>query len=127
MTNNALTVIDQQIEILIQDHKEYSFNALKEKVELILKDADIFLVDNQVDSKAVDLYLANVIRKRNHIKKEQEKVKITTEIKNTKYALIESICQKLEFENQEEVIKKLEELEKKSIEELKEIDKSIKC
>ena len=46
---------------------------------------------------------------KNNLKTKQEKIKIDN-TKETKYALIEAICKKYEFENQEELIKKIEEL-----------------
>ncbi len=122
MTTDELAIIDQKIEELSNDKKDYSFNSLKEKVENILKEFDIFMIEDELDTKAVDLYLKSVITKRNNIQKEQEKSKIDNS-KQTKYNLIEKICQKYDFQTQEELIKKIEELEKKSNLELYEITK----
>lgn len=124
MTTDDLAVIDKKIEELINDKTEYNFSTLKQKVEDILKDVDIFLLEGNIDTKAVDLYLKNVITKRNNIKKEEEKVKIDNS-KETKYALIESICKKYEFNSQEELIKKIDELQVKTNFELNEINRSM--
>lgn len=123
MVDNEITIIDKKIEELIKDKTEHSFSTLKEKVEEILKNVNLFLVDNELNSKAVDMYLKNVITQRNNIKKNKDKIKLDNS-KETKYTLIESICKKYEFETQEELIKKLEELEKKSNFELNEINNS---
>lgn len=124
MSSDDISIIDKKIEELIQDKNDYSFTSLREKVEVILSSVNIFLVDNQVNTKALDMYLKNVITQRNSIKKEQEKAKLDTS-KKRKYILIESICKKYEFENQEDLIKKIEELEKKTNSELEEINISI--
>lgn len=124
MTTDDLEVIDIKIDALINEKNEYTFTTLKQRVEAILKDVDIFLIDGNLDTKAVDLYLKKVITKRNKIKKEEEKVKID-DSKETKYSLIESICKKYEFSTQEELIKKIDELEKKTNFELNEINNSI--
>lgn len=121
MTSDPLKIIDKKIEELINDKNEYTFVTLREKVIVILKSVDVFTIENELNTKAVDMYLKNVITKRNNLKKEQEKVKLNNN-KETKYALIESICKKYEFDNQEELIKKIEELEKKTNLELKEIN-----
>ena len=122
MSKDDLGIIENKIEKLIKDKTYYEFSALKEKVEEILKSVDIFLLDNEVNQKAVDLYLKNVITKKNKIKKEQEKNKIIKD-KEEKYTLIEAICKKHEFETQEELIEKIEELEKKTNLELSQINK----
>ena len=124
MTTDSITLIDKKIKELIKDDTEYSFITLKEKVEEILKSVDMFLLDNELNTKAVDMYLKNVITQRNNIKKEQEKSKLDNS-KETKYILIEAICKKCAFESQEELIFKVEELEKKTNFELNEINNSI--
>lgn len=124
MTTDELAIIDKKILELINDKTNYSFTILREKVEDILRSVDIFLVEDEPDQKAVDLYLKNVITKRNDIAKQQEKAKID-ESKETKYALIESICKKCEFQTQEELIKKIDELEKKTNFELNELNNSM--
>lgn len=121
---NELEIINKKIDQLINDTTEYGFKPLKQKVEEILKSVEIFMIDKELDKKAVDLYLKNVITQRNNIKKEQEKSKID-DSKQTKYSLIESICKKLEFETQEMLIKKVEELEKKTNLELNQINNSL--
>ncbi|XPV53563.1 MAG: hypothetical protein ACNI3H_00360 [Halarcobacter ebronensis] len=114
MYTDDIVVIDKKIDELIKDKTLYNFDTLKQKVALILNGVDMFMVDGVLDLKAVDLYLKKVITKRNEIQKEQEKSKLKLdETPQTKYALIEAICQKCEFETQEELIKKIEELEKK--------------
>lgn len=124
MTTDELSIIDKKIDELSNDKTQYSFNTLKEKVKEILKNVDIFLVDGETDSKAVDLYLKSVITKRNEIQKLEEKNKIDNS-QQTKYNLIEKICKKYNFETKEELIKKVEELEKKTNIELNEIYNSI--
>ena len=124
MPSDDISVIDEKIEELINDTNKYNFDTLKEKVEVILKSVDIFMIDNEVNTKAVDMYLKNVITQKNNFKKEQEKAKIDN-TKETKYTLIEEICKKYEFVNQEELIKKIEELEIKTNLELKEINNSL--
>ncbi|MFA9374528.1 MAG: hypothetical protein ACERKK_10275 [Poseidonibacter sp.] len=124
MSNDDISIIDKKIEELIFDKKEHSFSDLKEKVEEILKSVNIFFVENELNSKAVDMYLKNVINQRNNIKKAEEKRKIDNS-KETKYTLIENICKKLEFENQEQLIKKVDELQIKTNLELKQILDSI--
>ncbi|MGA1940725.1 hypothetical protein [Arcobacter sp. YIC-310] len=125
MNTNILDIIDKQIIDLINDKQTYTFEQLKQKVEKILKNVDIFLIEDELNTKAVDLYLKNVITKRNNIQKENEKSKINNS-KETKYKLIENICKNYEFSTQEELIKKIEELEKKSNLELDKINNSIK-
>ncbi|WP_419773799.1 hypothetical protein [Halarcobacter sp.] len=126
MYTDDIVVIDKKIDELIKDKTLYNFDTLKQKVALILNGVDMFMVDGVLDLKAVDLYLKKVITKRNEIQKEQEKSKLKLdETPQTKYALIEAICQKCEFETQEELIKKIEELEKKTNFELSEINSSI--
>ncbi len=125
MTTDAIAIIDKKIDELIKDKNEYGFNTLKEKVESILKSVDIFLIDNQLDNKATDLYLKTVITQRNEIQKEQEKTKIKTDNSVSKYALIEEICKKLSFETQKEVIQKVQQLEKKTIFELTHMNNSL--
>ncbi len=123
MNTDPLNLIDREIETLINDKTKYSFEQLKEKVEEILKGVDLFMIDDNLNSKAVDLYLKNVITKRNNIQKEQEKTKIDNS-KETRYTLIEEICKKHEFTSQEELIKKIDELKKKTNFELNEINNS---
>lgn len=120
MTTDDLSIIDKKINTLINDTNDYGFETLKSKVEEILQSVELFLIDNQVDSKAVDMYLKNVITQRNHIQKQKE-VQLTQQSQQDKYTFIESICQKLEFESKEELIQKLEELESKSAVELQEL------
>ncbi|RXK07284.1 hypothetical protein [Halarcobacter bivalviorum] len=122
MYTDEIVIVDKKIEELIKDKTQYNFNNLKEKVEEILANIEMFMLEGELDSKAVDLYLKRVITKRNEIQKEQEKSKLD-ESPQTKYALIEAICQKCEFQTQEELIKKIEELEKKTNFELNEINK----
>ncbi|RXJ90699.1 hypothetical protein CRV01_05990 [Arcobacter sp. CECT 8983] len=122
MYTDDIVEIDQKIDELIKDKTLYNFDTLKQKVALILNDVDMFMVDGVLDLKAVDLYLKKVITKRNEIQKEQEKSKLDGTAQ-TKYKLIEAICQKCEFQTQEELIKRIEELEKKSNFELSEIYK----
>ena len=124
MTTDTIVLIDKKIEELINDKTEYSFATLKIKVEEILKSVDIFFVDNELNTKALDMYLKNVITQRNNIKKEQEKSKVSNS-KERKYNLIEAICKKHEFQNQEELIRKIDELEKKTNFELNEINNSL--
>ncbi|WP_108061178.1 BAR domain-containing protein [Poseidonibacter lekithochrous] len=124
MATDELALIDEKIAELIKDTNEYGFEALKDKVEEILKSVNIFSIENELNTKAVDMYLKTVITQRNNIKKEEEKVQLKTN-KKTKYELIESICKKLEFESQEELIKKISELESKSILELNDVNYSL--
>jgi len=124
MSSDEITIIDKKINKLINEKSNYSFEELKNKVEEILKNTNIFSVENELNTKAIDMYLKTVITKRNNIKIEEEKRQLTTN-KETKYILIESICKKYEFENQEDLIKKIEELEKKTNFELEEINSSI--
>lgn len=121
MYTDEIVIVDKKIEELIKDKTQYNFNSLKEKVEEILANIEMFMLEGELDSKAVDLYLKRVITKRNEIQKEQEKSKLD-ESPQTKYSLIEAICQKCEFQTQEELIKKIEELEKKTNFELNEIN-----
>lgn len=122
MTTDDLALIDNKILELVNDKQEYTFTALKQKVEDILKSVDIFFIEDELDSKAVDLYLKTVINQRNNIKKQQEQKKVDNS-KETKYKLIEEICRTYEFQTQEELIKKIEELETKTNFELVEIKK----
>ena len=100
-------------------------NDLKLKVETILKNETIFLIDDELDNKAIDLYLKNVITQRNQIQKQKEQEKLQPQTNESKYSLIESICQKMEFETKEDLIKKLEELENKTIHELQSINNEL--
>ncbi|NVJ54112.1 MAG: hypothetical protein HWD90_10470 [Campylobacteraceae bacterium] len=124
MYTDDIVLIDKKIDELIKDETLYNFDTLKQKVALILNGVDMFMVEGVLDLKAVDLYLKKVITKRNEIQTEKEKLKLD-DTPQTKYALIEAICQKGEFKTQEELIKKIEELEKKSNFELREINSSI--
>lgn len=124
MKDNQINIIDTKIAELIKDKTDYSFAVLKEKVGQILKSVDLFLVDDELNTKALDMYLKNVITQRNSIKKEEENSKLDNS-KERKYILIEAICKKYEFQTQKELIKKIEELEKKSNFELKEINSSL--
>lgn len=122
MSTKTIEIIDRKIEALVNDKNKYTFLTIKNKVETILKSVDTFLIEDELDSKAVDLYLKSVISRR--IKKEKEKEKTAIETtKETKYMLIEEICKNLEFEKQEELIKKIQELEKKTNFELLKIKK----
>lgn len=120
MYTNDLNEIDKKIEQLINDVKSYNFSSLKQKIEKILDGVEMFTIDEQLDSKAVDLYLKKVITQRNEIAKQKEK-SIIVDTQENRYKLIEKICKKSEFETQEKLIKKIEELEKKSVYELSEI------
>jgi hypothetical protein len=122
VSTDPIALININIDELVNDKYEYNFDTLKEKVEEILKSVGIFMIENEVNTKAVDMYLKTVITQKNNIKKEQEKSKIDNS-KETKYTLIEEICKKHEFESQEELIKKIDELEKKTNLELSEINK----
>jgi hypothetical protein len=124
MSSDDISIIEKEIEKLIDDKGEYNFDTLKGKIEEILKSVDIFMIDNEVNTKAVDMYLKNVITQKNKKKIKQEKIKIDT-TKETKYSLIEEICKKYEYQSQEELIKKIEELEKKTNFELDEINKGL--
>ncbi len=73
MTTDELDIIDKEIEKLIKDKTDYNFSTLKQKVEVILKDVNIFKIENELDTKAVDLYFKNVIIQRNEIQKQKEK------------------------------------------------------
>lgn len=119
MYTNELNIINKKIEHLINDESNYSFNTLKEKVENILNSVNMFTIDSELDTKAIDLYLRKVVAKRNEIIKQKEKLILNN--KKNRYKLIEEICKKSEFETQEELIKKIEGLEKKSVLELNEI------
>jgi len=125
MYTDDLNIIDKKIEELINDKTIYNFNTLRQKVEKILDDIEMFMIDGEIDSKAVDLYLKKVITKRNEIAKQKEK-SILDDSKENRYKLIEEICKKCEFQTQEELIKKIEELEKKSIYELSDLISSSK-
>lgn len=125
MQTDDLAIIDKKIYELGKDKQDYSFSDLRQKVEDIVKSVDIFMIDGEVDSKAVDLYLKSVINQRNFMKKEREKVKLDNS-KETKYKFIEAICKKYEFDTKGELIKKIEELERKSNFELNEIYNSMK-
>ncbi len=125
MYTDDLNIIDKKIEELINDKTIYNFNTLRQKVEKILDDIEMFMIDGEIDSKAVDLYLKKVITKRNEIAKQKEK-SILDDSKENRYKLIEEICKKCEFQTQEELIKKIEELEKKSIYELSDLISSTK-
>ena len=120
MNTDTINIIEQKIKDLSNEKKEYSFEELKAKVEEILSSVDIFMIENELNTKAVDMYLKNVINQRNSIKKIEEKNKIDNS-QETKYTLIEAICKKLEFQNDIELIAKLEELEKKTNTELDEM------
>lgn len=121
MTTDALTIVDKKIETLIYETEEHSFSTLKTSVEEILKDVEIFLIDNEVDSKAVDLYLKTVINQRNELQRQRENLTVKTD----KYSLIEAICHKLEFNTQEAVLRKVKELEKRTVRELLAIKSSL--
>ncbi len=125
MSNNSLTAIDEKIDALVNDKTAYSFIELKQRVEKILKSEDIFLSNNKLDTKAFDLYFNIVITKRNKTKEKSEQSTAKTDPKVAKYSLIEQICKKLSFESNEEVIKKVEELEAKSLMELSVINTNL--
>lgn len=124
MTNDNFELIDTAINKLISDTTHHNYDKLKDKVKTILADVEMFKINGELDSKAVDLYVKKVITKRNALLKQEEQNRLS-QSKETKYSLIESICQKHEFQTKEELIQKLEELEKKSIEELKRICASL--
>jgi len=118
MSDNSLNTIENKIEALINEGTNYTFVELKDKVEKILKSEDIFFKNNQLDTKAFDLYFGRVVSKRNQIQKQEELTPSKANSKVTKYDLIEQICKKLEFESKEELILKVEELENKTLSEL---------
>ncbi|GGD39896.1 hypothetical protein GCM10012288_12400 [Malaciobacter pacificus] len=120
MYTDNLNKIDKKIEQLIDDKTTYNFDTLRQKVEKILTGIEMFMIEDELDSKAVNLYLKKVITQRNEIAKQKEK-SIFQDTKENRYKLIEEICKKCEFNSQEELSKKIEELEKKSVYELKEI------
>lgn len=120
MYTDDLNEIDKKIEQLIDDKTTYNFDTLRQKVEKILTGIEMFMIEDELDSKAVNLYLKKVITQRNEIAKQKEK-SIFQDTKENRYKLIEEICKKCEFNSQEELSKKIEELEKKSVYELKEI------
>ncbi len=91
-------IIDKKIEELINDKTIYNFNTLRQKVEKILDDIEMFMIDGEIDSKAVDLYLKKVITKRNEIAKQKEK-SILNDSKENRYKLIEEICKKVNFKH----------------------------
>lgn len=121
MNSDDITIIDKEIEKLIYDKNEYKFSDLQKKVEEILKSVSIFKVDDELDSKAIDLYLKTVINQRNELQRQRENLTVKTD----KYSLIEAICLKLEFDSQEAVLKKVKELEKRTILELITIKSSL--
>lgn len=124
MSNDNFELIDTSINELITDTTHHSYDTLKDKVETILADVEMFKINGELDSKAVDLYVKKVITKKNELLKQKEQMKVANS-KESKYTLIESICKKHEFQTKEELIQKLDELEKKSIEELKRISASL--
>jgi len=120
MYTDDLNKIDKKIEQLITDKNTYNFDTIRQKVENILDGIEMFMIEEKLDSKAVDLYLKKVITQRNEIAKQKEKLALDNS-KENRYKLIEKICKKCEFNSKEELIKKIEELEKKSVYELNEI------
>ena len=125
MAQDQLEEIDKRIEELISDKTAYSFVELQKRVEEILINSDIFTIEKQLSSKAVDMYLKNVITKRNELQKKLEAKLLKKDTPASKYELIEEICNKLEFENKDELIKKVEELENKTVLELTAINNSL--
>ena len=123
MYTDPLNLVNEKIENLINDKTKYSFEQLKQKVENILKNVDIFLIEDELNTKAVDLYLKNVITKKNNLQKKEDKEKIDN-TQEKKFTLIQSICNKYEFTSQEDLIRKVDELKKKSNYELNEINNS---
>lgn len=124
MITTSLHSIEQQIEALIHKDTDVHYEKIKMAVQMILTQAEIFKVDNQLDPKAVDLYVKKVITQRNKLLKQQEQIKADNS-KINKYTLIESICQKYEFQTKEELLQTIEHLEKKSISELNDIALSL--
>lgn len=120
MITTSLQSIEQQIEALIHKDTDVHYEKIKMAVQMILTQTEIFKVDNKLDAKAVDLYVKKVIIQRNKLLKQQEQMKIENS-KASKYSLIESICQKYEFQTKEELLQTIEHLEKKSISELNDI------
>lgn len=120
MSKDTFTIIDEQINKLIHDTSPYNFEHLKKKIEAILDGVEIFMVDNQLNPKAVDLYVKKVITKKNELQKQQEQSKVVDD-KQSKYLLIEAICKKCDFQTKEELIQKIEELETKSLLALKDM------
>jgi len=125
MSNISITSIDNKIEELINDVTKYNFIDLKDKVEKILRSEDVFLNNNQLDTKAFDMYFNIVITRRNKLEKKEDKKRLKIDSEMTKYDLIEQICKKLEFNSNEEVIKKVEELENKSFSQLNIINENL--
>ena len=125
MYTDDFAIIDKKIYELINDTNTYNFDTLRQKVTQILDGVEMFINKGEIDSKAIDLYLKKVITKRNEIAKQKEK-SLLQDTKENRYKLIEEICKKCEFDTQEELIKKIEVLEKKNIFELNEIAKSTK-
>jgi len=78
MATDELALIDEKIAELINDKNEYGFEALKNKVEKILKSVDIFSIENELNTKAVDMYLKNS----NNSKKQYQKRRRKNSIKN---------------------------------------------
>jgi hypothetical protein len=120
MYTDDLAIIDKKIDELINDKTIYNFEILKEKIIEILNGVEMFMIENELDSKAIDLYLKKVITKRNELVKQKEN-SIQQDTKENRYKIIEEICKKCDFQTKEELIQKIEELEKKNIYELDEI------
>jgi hypothetical protein len=120
MYTDDLAIIDKKIDELINDKTIYNFEILKEKIIEILNGVEMFMIENELDSKAIDLYLKKVITKRNELAKQKENT-ILQDTKENRYKIIEEICKKCDFQTKEELIQKIEELEKKNIYELDEI------
>ncbi len=120
MYTDDLAIIDKKIDELINDKAIYNFQTLREKIIEILNGVEMFMIENELDSKAIDLYLKKVITKRNELIKQKENT-ILQDTKENRYKIIEEICKKCDFQTKEELIQKIEELEKKNIYELDEI------
>lgn len=57
MYTDDLAIIDKKIDELINDKTIYNFETLKEKIIDILNGVEMFMIENELDSKAIDLYL----------------------------------------------------------------------
>ena len=90
MYTDNLNEIDKKLKQLIDDKTTYNFDTLREKIEEILTGVELFMIEEQLDSKAVDLYLKKVITQRNEIAKQKEK-SILTYTPQNRYKLIEEM------------------------------------
>ena len=57
MYTDDLAIIDKKIDELINDKAIYNFETLKQKIVEVLNGVEVFMIENELDSKAVDLYL----------------------------------------------------------------------